>query len=192
MAGIGRLQNKIAADLEKKEVETPPVSRSEAPSTPSPRESSPAPEKPTIKKTVPPVAPQTPSPQRKVPLKQIPRINIELKPTQNIEHQPENPSLTSSPNKKRAAAKDKLYQQILADSLKERLERQKFIDQVEGRAQGKPAASPTTAIPAHKVVFQPVPQTPSQLQKILVRILIVLLIASLGLLAYLMLKGYLI
>ena len=172
MGGIGRLQNKITADLVKKEAKTP-----------SPTAKSPLSD--IKKENIPP---------RKIPLKNIPRIDINLSP-QAVPSTPLRPKI--SPKKEggknpKDAAKDKLYQQILADSLKERLERQKFIDQVEGKTTGKAATNISTPVPSHKVVFQPVPQTPSQLQKILVRILIVLLVASFGLLAYLILKGYLI
>ena len=100
-------------------------------------------------------------------------------------------SSPTTPAEKTAQAKDKLYQQILAESLEERLSQQKFMARVEGKSTPK-EESKTKTSPQGKVVFQPVPQKSSKTQKIIVRILIVLLIASLGLLLYLILQGYLI
>lgn len=166
MAGVGRLQNKITVDLEKKEKIPKPL------------------EKPSAEIPAPP----------HIPLKHIPRIDLNLSPETTAKAASPKASSTKKEDSatRNAEAKDKLYQEILAESLKERLERQKFINQVEGKVENKENTAPASGTAAHQVVFQPVPQTPSQLQKILIRILIVLLIASLGLLVYLMLQGYLI
>ena len=180
MAGIGRLQNKITVDLEKKEERAP-------------QESPPQISKEKIQKPLEKTPSESPNPPH-IPLKHIPRIDLNLPPETSAKapSQKVSPPKNENPAERKAEAKDKLYQEILAESLKERLERQKFINQVAGKAENKENPSLSRGATAHQVVFQPVPQAPSQLQKILVRILIVLLIASLGLLAYLMLRGYLI
>ena len=96
----------------------------------------------------------------------------------------------SSPTGQPLSAKDKLYQEILASSQKENLDRQAFIARIEGETQLRSSSNLNQE--KGKVVFQPVPQKPTRAQKIVTRSLIVLLLISLGFLIYLIIRGYLI
>lgn len=84
-----------------------------------------------------------------------------------------------------------LYQKIVSGSQKEKLEQKQFLARIQGKSEpGEESSFSPDA--KEKAMFQPVPQGPSRTEKILVRLLIVLLIASLGFLLYLVFRGYLI
>ena len=100
------------------------------------------------------------------------------------------PSVASP--KKPLSPKDRLYEKILLDSQKEKLGQQQFIARVQGKSEGENKAPSQPDGKKEKVIFRPVPQKPSRGRKIVIRILIVLLIASLGLLLYIIAHGYLI
>jgi len=177
MPGIGRLKNKISIEKEKKERKPSPISP-----PPTPVKPKVVPGKAEIEKPTPPLS-EVPSPETVLPSKwsQPPRSAPSLgKPATG---KPEK----SSPH----SIREQLYQKIVSDPQKEKLEQQQFIARIQGKS-GPEEGSSLPSAEEEKVVFQPVPQGPSRMEKILVRLLIVLLIASLGFLLYLVFRGYLI
>jgi len=177
MPGIGRLKNKISIEEEKEKEKPSPVSP-----PPTPIKPKMIPGKAEIEKPTSPPS-EVPSPETALPSKwsQPPRSAPSLdKPA------------TGKPEKfSPHSIREQLYKKIISDSQKEKLEQQQFIARIQGRS-GPKEESPLPSAEEGKVVFQPVPQGPSRMEKILVRLLIVLLIASLGFLLYLVFRGYLI
>jgi len=95
----------------------------------------------------------------------------------------------SSPNP--ATARETFVEQLMASSSHEEAEREKFLRRVRGEDNSSLPPDPLEARLQEGVIFRPVPQSPDRSQKIVARILIVLLIIGLGVLAYLVIKGYL-
>jgi len=111
--------------------------------------------------------------------------------------QPPQPKKVSSPLKQKpketplSPTRKQLYQKIVSGSQKEKLEQKRFLARIQGKSEpGEESSFSPDA--KEKAMFQPVPQGPSRTEKIFVRLLIVLLIASLGFLLYLVFRGYLI
>ena len=107
------------------------------------------------------------------------------------------PEEVSSPLKQKpketplSPTRKQLYQKIVSGSQKEKLEQKRFLARIQGKSEpGEESSLSPDA--KEKAMFQPVPQGPSRTEKIFVRLLIVLLIASLGFLLYLVFRGYLI
>jgi len=107
------------------------------------------------------------------------------------------PEEVSSPLKQKpketplSPTRKQLYQKIVSGSQKEKLEQKRFLARIQGKSEpGEESSFSPDA--KEKAMFQPVPQGPSRTEKIFVRLLIVLLIASLGFLLYLVFRGYLI
>jgi hypothetical protein len=194
MAGIGRLKNKISPDEEKKEKKPIPLSDLET-EKPSFSESS---EEPQEKQAAPAEkAPIVPSSEREA-FKRPEKIQKETPaPVERILpsrwNQPRE-SIPSTEDREKEtlpplSARDQLYQKITAQSEEEKNERGQFIARIMGKKVEKEKDS---SVPEENVILQPVPQGPSRAEKIFVRFLIVLLIASLGFLIYLVIRGYLI
>jgi len=90
-----------------------------------------------------------------------------------------------------ATARETFVEQLMASSSHEEAEREEFLRRVRGEDNSPLPPDPLEARLQEGVVFRPVPQSPDRSQKIVARILIVLLIIGLGVLAYLVIKGYL-
>ncbi len=98
---------------------------------------------------------------------------------------------TSMPDpEKPKNSREAFMDNLMASASQEEIEREKFLKRVRGEEE-LPAPPREGATTQEGVIFRPVPQSPDKGHKIISRVLIVLLIIGLGVVAYLILRGYL-
>ncbi len=123
----------------------------------------------------------------------LPAPEKTVPPSQQPQPEKVSPPLKQQKPKKTplSPTRKQLYQKIVSGSQKEKLEQKRFLARIQEKSEpGEESSFSPDA--KEKAMFQPVPQGPSRTEKIFVRLLIVLLIASLGFLLYLVFRGYLI
>lgn len=199
MAGIGRLQNKISFKADPTIPKKPIAGKIPLPSAITLKKLLPSSGKTSASSTIPvlleSVSSGPPSKHSLPPKSRQISSDSQVKPLPvkkkfaSFPTTPVPPQSTSL--KKPLSPKDKLYEQISSDSQQENLERQRFIARVQGKSEPGEIVSPQ-ANKKEQVVFQPVPQKPTRARKIIIRLLVVILLASLGLLLYIIFQGYLI
>ncbi len=93
--------------------------------------------------------------------------------------------------KKPQTARDVFINQLMSSSAREEIDREKFLQRVRGEGNFQVPNNPLETQVQEGIIFRPMPQSPDRSQKLVARILIILLIIGLGVLAYLIFKGYL-
>ncbi len=106
------------------------------------------------------------------------------------EKEPPRPEAVEPPARP-TTARDTFIEQLKAAASEEEVDREKFLNRIRGQDQSGLPANPFETKTQEGVIFRPVPQSPDKKQKIITRALVILLLLGLGVLIYLIIRGYL-